>query len=263
MKRCDVPCGRQDQKRKTSFPGIRAAVVPLTLAGLLFFPPGLSLLYAADSARDSLLPKEKPSLGVSAVLEHYPAGSIDSVKRADEALEIIRIERQNVDARLYNEKLLCNKKFLVYRCYDEALERKRIDDRNLDALEVEAKRFKRSEDVRQRDLALDRHKAEQEAEAPQRAENVKAHEEKVRRVQEKQAQREAAAKGVPASPDEKHSGNLMTPAEKAENVRKYQEKQEEAVKRQERVARKKAETQKKRDQRAADRAAGKKPDKPL
>ena len=55
----------------------------------------------------------------------------------------------------------------------------------------------------------------------------------------------------------------MTPAEKAENVRKYQEKQEEAVKRQERVARKKAETQKKRDQRAADRAAGKKPDKPL
>ncbi len=263
MIRRDVPCGRQKQKKNRSFSGIRKTVVPLALAGALLFPPGLNGLYAADVSGDSRLPGEKPGPEVVSVLEHYPAGSIDSVKRADEALEIIRIERQNIDARLYNEKLLCNKKFLVYRCYDEALERKRIDNRGLNALEVEARRFKRSEDVRQRDLALDRHKAEQEAEAPQRAENVKAHEEKLRRVQEKQAQREAAAKGVPASPDKKHSGNMMTPAEKAENVRKYQEKQEEAVKRQERVARKKADTQKKREQRAADRAAGKKPDKPF
>lgn len=259
----DVPCGRQERKEAAPSSGVRRAVLPLVAAVLFFSFMGAAPLQAADISGDSLLPKEKPGPGVRAVLEHYPVGSIDSVARADIVLEVIAIEKANIDARLYNEKLLCNEKFLVYKCYDEAEERKRIDLVALKPLEVEAKRFKRSEDVRQRDLALDRRRAEEEAEAPQRAENVKMHEERVKRVQEREAKREAAARGVTSTPGESHSGNLMTPAEKAENVREYQAKQEEKAKRQERVKRKKAQTQKKREQRAADEAAGRKPDGPI
>lgn len=236
----------------------------LVAAAILFFSfTGAAPLQAAGISGDSLLPKEKPGPEVTAVLEHYPAGSIDSVARADIVLEVIEIEKANISARLYNEKLLCNEKFLVYRCYDEAEERKRIDLAALKPLETEAKRFKRSEAVRQRDLALDRRRAEEEAEAPQRAENVRMREEREKRVQEREAKREAAAQGRTSTPGESHSGNLMTPAEKAENVREYQAKQEEMTRRQERVKRKKAETQRKREQRAADEAAGRKPDGPI
>ena len=116
------------------------------------------------------------------------------------------------------------------------------------------KRFKRSDKIRQRDLALDRRELKEEADATQRAESLRAHEERVRRVQEREAKREAAARGVTDTPDERHSGNLMTPAEKAENVREYEAKQEESARRLERVERKRAETQKKRDKKAAEEA---------
>lgn len=229
---------------------LRALAACLTLvAGVAIVP-----VQAGDISKDSMLPKEKPGPDVAAILEHFPAGSIDSLKKADQVLEIVRIEKQNINARLYNEKLLCNEKFLVYMCYDEAEERRRIDLQALYMLELEAKRFKRSDEIRQRDLALDRRELKEEADATQRAESLRAHEERVRRVQEREAKREAAARGVTDSPDKRHSGNLMTPAEKAENVREYEAKQEESARRLERVERKRAETQKKRDKKAAEEA---------
>ena len=210
--------------------------------------------YDEKRLQNSLWVQHKVGKDVAAILAHFPAGSIDSVKKADQVLEIVRIEKQNINARLYNEKLLCNKKFFVYMCYDEAEERRRIDFQALYMLELEAKRFKRNEEVRQRDLALDRREMKEDTDAAQRAESLRAHEERVRRVQEREAKREAAARGVTDSPDKSHSGNLMTPAEKAENIREFEAKQEESARRQERVERKRAETQKKRDKKAADEA---------
>ena len=141
--------------------------------------------------------------------------------------------------------------------YEEAEERQRIDSQALHMLEVEAKRFQRSDDIRQRDLAADERRAESEADALQRAENVAAHEARVKRVQERAARQAAAARGETATPEARHEGNLMTPAEKAENVREYEAKQKEAIKRQERVRQKRAETQQKRDRKAAEEAADK------
>ncbi len=207
-----------------------------------------------ERIQESLWVQHKVGPDVAAILAHFPAGSIDSVKKADQVLEIVRIEKQNINARLYNEKLVCNEKFLVYMCYDEAEERRRIDLQGLYMLELEARRFKRNDEVRQRDLALDRRELREEADDAQRAESLRAHEERVRRVQEREAKREAAARGVTDTPDERHSGNLMTPVEKAENVREYEAKQEESARRLERVERKRAETQKKRDRKAAEEA---------
>lgn len=168
-------------------------VVPVAVLGILLWPSlGLAPLYAAEAAsvaKGSTMEKVKTSPEVAAILKVFPAGSIDSVDKADKVLEIVSIEKENVEARLFNDKLDCNRKFLVYQCYDRVLETKRIDLKELHALEVEAKRFKRSEDVRQRDLALDKRKADEIADAPKRAENVKAHEERVRRVEKREAER--------------------------------------------------------------------------
>ena len=245
---------RAGKADRPSFRLVLNAVLPLSVAGILIWPFfGLAPLYAAD--RDSMMDKEATSADVAAILKAFPPGSIDSVEKADRVLEIVSVEKRNVEARLFNDKLDCNRKFLVYECYDRALETKRVDLKELHALEVEAKRFKRSEDVRQRDLALDRRKADELADAPIRAENVKAHEARVKRVERKEAERAAAARGITSTPGERHSGALMTPQEKAANVRKYQEKVEESQRRQEFVREKQAETQSRRDKKAAEDAA--------
>ena len=235
------------------------AVLPIVVFGILIWPSfGLAPLYAANAvsvSRDSMMEKVQPSDEVTAILKAFPAGSIDSVEKADQVLDIVDIEKRNVEARLFNQKLDCNKRFLVYKCYDEALEVKRVDLKELHALEVEAKRFRRSEDVRQRDLALDRRKADEAADAPKRAENVKAHEDRVKRVQQREAERAAAARGVTSTPKERHSGNLMTSQEKAANVQKYEEKVRTSEERKKIVEQKKAETQSKRDKKAAEDAA--------
>ncbi len=252
--------GKQpEQSKRPGLPGMLKVVLAVAVPGILIWPSlGLAPLYAADAAsvaKGSMMEKVKTSPEVAAILKVFPAGSIDSIDKADKVLEIVSIEKKNVDVRLFNDKLDCNRKFLVYRCYDKVLETKRVDLKELHALEVEAKRFKRSEDVRQRDLALDKRKADEIADAPKRAENVKAHEERVKRVQQKEAERAAAARGVSSTPGQKHSGALMTPAERAENVRKYEEKVETSEERKKIVEQKKAETQSKRDKKAREDAA--------
>ena len=243
--------GKQpEQSKRPGLPGMLKVVLAVAVPGILIWPSlGLAPLYAADAAsvaKGSMMEKVKTSPEVAAILKVFPAGSIDSIDKADKVLEIVSIEKKNVDVRLFNDKLDCNRKFLVYRCYDKVLETKRVDLKELHALEVEAKRFKRSEDVRQ---------ADEIADAPKRAENVKAHEERVKRVQQKEAERAAAARGVSSTPGQKHSGALMTPAERAENVRKYEEKVETSEERKKIVEQKKAETQSKRDKKAREDAA--------
>lgn len=248
-----------EQPKRRRVPGMLKVMLPVVVIGILIWPSfGLAPLYAADAAsvaKGSMMEKVKTSPEVTAIINAFPAGSIDSIDKADKALEIVSIEKKNVDARLFNQKLECNKRFLVYKCYDEALEVQRVDMKELHALEVEAKRFKRSDDVRQRDLALDRRKADEVADAPKRAENVQAHEARVKRVEQKEAERAAAAKGVSSTPGQKHSGALMTPAERAANVQKYEEKVETSKERQKLVEQKKAETQSRRDKKAREDAA--------
>ncbi len=162
---------------------------------------------------DTMLPKEQPREEVQQILDHYPAGSIGSVAKADEILEIVGQEKKNIDARLYNEKLVCNDKFLVYACYEEAEARKRTDLRAITMLEVEAKRYKRADEVRQSDLQRDINEMDEIADAPDRYDSIKSHEAKLKRIQEKEQKREQAARGITDTPKEKHKGNLMTPKE--------------------------------------------------
>ena len=197
---------------------------------------------------DTMLPPEKPREEVQRVIDHYPAGEISSVAKADEILEVVHQEKKNVEARLYNEKMICNDKYLVYACYEEVESQKRADLRALTMLEAEAKRYKRADDVRQRDLNRDIKEMDEIANAPDRYESIKSHEEKLKRIHEKQAEREQAARGITKTPKEKHEGNLMTPKEKAENVKAYKQKQENKKKRMQQVEENRARTAKRREE---------------
>ena len=207
----------------------------------------ISTAYAtSNTLKGSLLPTDQPREEIQRILEHYPAGSIHSVAKADEILDVVNQAKKNIDARLYNEKLICNDKFLVYACYDEAEARKRVDLRALTMLEVEAKRYKRFDDIRQSDLQRDINEMDEIADAPDRYENIKAHENKLKQIQEKEKERELAARGITDSPQKKHQGNLMTPQEKERNVQNYEEKQKDKQKHLTDVESKKAKTEKRR-----------------
>lgn len=204
-----------------------------------------STAYAtSNTLKGSLLPTDQPREEIQQILEHYPAGAIHSVAKADEILDVVDQAKKNIDARLYNEKLICNDKFLVYACYDEAEARKRVDLRALTMLEVEAKRYKRFDDIRQSDLQRDINEMDEIADAPDRYESIKAHENKLKQIQEKEKERELAARGITDSPQKKHQGNLMTPQEKERNVQNYEQKQKDKQKHLKDVESKKAKTEK-------------------
>ncbi len=201
---------------------------------------------STDFLKDSMLPTETPREEIQRILDHYPAGSISSVAKADEILDVVDQAKKNIEARLYNEKLICNDRFFVYDCYDEAESRKRVDMRAITMLEVEAKRYKRADDIRQSDLQRDIDEMDEIADAPDRYDNAKSHEEKLKRVQEKEKKREMAAQGKTDSPNKKHQGNLMTPKEKEQNAKDYAEKQKSKEKHLKEVEEKKAKTEKRR-----------------
>lgn len=209
---------------------------------------------------------------VEALLEAFPAGTIDSVEKADEVLDAVSYENQVLEYRLGLEMDACNERFLVSDCYDEARLRFRQNRAALNPLSIEADRFKRSEKVRLRDQALV--DAEQEAwrKKSEREASHRRYEEKEARYLNEAAERENENASYldihardEASPPKIEKGNytvskpsrlknpdtVLTPAERARNVLDYESKQQEAEKRQEDVIRRQAETQAKRDRRAA------------
>ncbi len=218
----------------------------------LLLSAGLSGCASKSVLEDSMLPKEQPREEVRRILEHYPGGSIGSVAEADEILEIVDQEKKNIDARLYNEKLICNDKYFVYWCYEEAEARKLTDARALKTLEVEAKRYKRANDVRQSDLQRDIDEMDEVANAPDRYDSTRSYDAKLKRVQAKEQKRELAARGITDTPKEKHRGNLMTPQEKVENVKAYEQKQKDKEKQLKKVEENRAKTEERR-QRAIER----------
>jgi len=243
---------------------LRLPVFSVLLAGL-----GLAqgMAYAKENA--ALLP------GVVALLKAHPAGSIDSVEKADEVREAVAAEKQVLDGLLGKELDACVKKFLVSRCYEETRLRFRRNHTALLPLSAEADRFKRHERVRLRDEALlDARKKEQDKMPEREAARRKYEEKEEKYLREKAAAAAAAADTTAASIQQeasspalkdgtytvmepaglKHPDTALTPEKRAMNVRDYEEKKLESERKQENVQRKLAETQVKRDRRAEEAA---------
>ena|GEM_PF-2368669 len=254
--------------------------------GCLFVFSGLlllGLLPGGAHAKENII----PSPSVKAVLNAFPGGSIDSVERADEALDAISYENKVLDYQMGKDLDACTKKILVTQCYDQVRLQRKMDGEALRTLSVEANRFKREEKVRLRDAALVDAEQKALAKAHEREASRRKYEEKEGRyIQEKTAagvsadsperdvSRERQPHGVDvrapeeASPPRLESGayttiepsrlknpdTVLTPEERAANVRVYEEKKQESERKQKEVQRKMAETQEKREKRAAQEA---------
>lgn len=210
---------------------------------------------------------------VKALLEAFPAGTIDSFKKADEVLDAVSYEKQMLEYRLGQEMDACNERFLVSVCYDEARLRFRQNRAALNPLSIEAERFKRSEKVRLRDQAMvDAEQKEWMKQSERAASRRRYQEKEARYVRDEAAEKadenagyiDTHARDEASSPKMekgnytvstpsrlKHPDTVLTPAGRAKNVLDYESKQYEAKKRQEDVIRRQAETQAKRDKRVA------------
>ena len=192
---------------------------------------------------------------VAALLAAYPAGSIDSVEKADEALSAISAEKKLLDQDLAAELDDCKTKFLVTRCVDE---RKLLHIQNhaaLKTLQIEADRFRRTERVRLRDQAL----LDREQRALERAPDRETARQKFEDIKAKYLESHSDTVSITGEegvysvilPSELISPeSAVSPQRRARNVSEYEEKRLEAERKQESVKERTSRTQLRRERRA-------------
>lgn len=206
----------------------------------------------------------------------YAPGSIASIEQAERAVVEVQRERKEVEAHYADAEYACYSKFFSSPCVDKAKEARRLALNLIGPIEVEAKAYKRRDTVARRDKLLDEQNAKEANEAPARAEQEKINEQKAAQKAADVAARQAAPektsgvrKPATARPDtppktggrdriaeqearmEKGRAKEGVDAEKrARNINDYERKQQESLERQRRVAEKKAEADKKAQERA-------------
>ncbi|MDR0934646.1 MAG: hypothetical protein LBM56_06145 [Burkholderiaceae bacterium] len=235
--------------------------------------------------------EKAPSPRVSALLDAYPAGTIDSVEEANEVEELVSYEKAMLDYLYAKDMDECTKRFLVFDCYEKTQLRLRMDRAALKPLSIEADRFKRSYKVRMRDEALVDSQQESLRKAPERDESRRkytlkegkyviqedsaiqaeiasgkrqaagAASDETRRYIEEKAGREASPPQVEEGAYTvgepsllKNPDTVLTPLERTKNVQEYELKQEESEARQANVQKKMEQTQAKREKHAAEKA---------
>ncbi len=233
------------------------------MTGILFF---LGMVQGCAYTDEDIILSPR----VKMVLEEFPAGTIDTVEKADEALEAVSYEDQMLEYQYRLDMDACAKKFLVTKCYEATQFNYRKNRAALKPLSVEADRFKRSEKVRLRDQALVDAQQEELSKASEREVSRRMYEEKEARyiqenvnVDQESEQKhyvdiKAPDEAMPPKVEEgtytiskpsrlKNPDTVLTPDQRAQNVRDFEEKQLESEKKLEAVERKKAETQAKRE----------------
>ncbi len=98
-----------------------------------------------------------------AILERYPSGSIQTVERANQAIDDVQRERDLLQESFLDKKDDCLQRFFVSSCLNKAKEAKRQAKKQLRTVEVEANAFLRKDkaDERDRGVAERQRQAEQ------------------------------------------------------------------------------------------------------
>ncbi len=150
---------------RSQFPS--PSIVPFVFAALL----ATAGVARADSATD-----------VDALRQRFPAGSIDSVDRADAALAATNGAKVRVEKDYKDAARACIAKVLVNACVDEARSERRRRNGDIDAVELEANRFKRRDRADRAEADRTKREADRAASAPadaaQRERNRKAYDDK-------------------------------------------------------------------------------------
>jgi len=125
------------------------------------------LLVLGACAQNGALIAFQPSASENLV-KRYPAGSIQSIEVADQALEEVSRARAGTEALFAEDERACYSKFFATSCLQNAKERRRYALAQLRRIEVEAGGFKRHARVLARDRDLAEKQMKDELEAPQR-----------------------------------------------------------------------------------------------
>ena len=178
------------------------------------------------------------------------APSSHSVAEADATLARVATEREAVNAEYAAGEAVCYNKFFVNNCLDKAKEKRRVELANLRALEVEAEHFKRAASVARRDADLaerarkdDEELARREALPPKPVKDVDnappPAPPKGRRIAEREADHAARMKREAAA-------TAANADKRAASAARYEQKKIDAERRQADVAKRVAETERKR-----------------
>ena len=203
--------------------------------------------------------KETAATSPSSAAGRYPAGSIQSVTDADDALADMAKERAEIEARYVAEEQACLPKFFATSCIEQAQERRRAATMQLRAVELEANTFKRRARVAERDKALEERRRQDESEGAERARrqqeaaSARANQETVSPTEEDPSRKAPVG---PADREKRHQAKRNRERaeeadkaqERAENVAKYERKVQAVKARQQEIASRKAEKEKKRQQ---------------
>lgn len=184
-----------------------------------------------------------------------PTDPTTSVEQADQRLAAVAKERAAIEARHAEREAFCYEKFFVNKCLDEAQERRRAALSAQRAIEIEAERFKRRVKVDERDRAIVQAEAEYKAEEAALA-----------------AQPPAPPRATPALPPprkgsaearqkqrgrEEAGQERLSEAERAANLKEFEERKRKSEQRQAEVAKRTAERDAKAARRAAEEAKAK------
>lgn len=184
--------------------------------------------------------------------DRYPAGSIRSVVEADAALAAASAERAEIEARYVTEEQACHPRFFATSCIDQAKERRRVALAILRPVEIEANTFKRQARVTERDRALSERLEKSEKERMERESRPAV--EEPRPAEPASVSDEAAHKAAGPSRQEKHeekvrrqkAGDASMATKREAKIAAYEKKKRDALERQQKVAERKAEKERKR-----------------
>ena len=110
----------------------------------VYWPLTLVLLFATNSAYCA-------HGDAAAFAARYPAGSIQTVEQARQALDDVELERKFAGEDFLDAKDICLKKFFVTSCLDKAKEVRRKTMNSIRVVEVEANAYLRKEKAAERD----------------------------------------------------------------------------------------------------------------
>lgn len=224
--------------------------VLLILASLALFR-----LASAQSGEATRLPTSDATAVVIQLAEKYPANSIDSTGRSDQALQEVSNARAMLEMQFAHQERACYAKFFTNACIDEAKEKLRSGRAALRPIELEASAFQRRVRVEQREQALAEKQAKGQATASEREVSrqdaagqaaIRA-EQRASQQQDRQAN-PGAGESVPDNRAEQHREKLkrleaqeaLKEPQRAKNIAAYQEKVLKAQQRQKELAEKRA-----------------------
>ncbi|MGE5339429.1 MAG: hypothetical protein ACM3PU_16490 [Gemmatimonadota bacterium] len=192
---------------------------------------------------------EPASAAGPALQTEYPAGSIRTREQAAAALQSARAHAEEIERSYRAEISACAATIFVTRCENKARSKRDAEMREVERVRLEAHSLTRRLDADERARARAAEETRRAAEAPERRqrEAESRAEFEARRKQAEQRPPRTPPAGAPVKPAP--PSRSLTPQERAENVRRFQEKQRAAAEYAQRKAKEREESIRRREQR--------------